>query len=106
MEGISNNEIVKFFEKKADDDLKKFFGVFPSNYVIKFISFHEMMLENGRYPFIIMNTDGSDKRGTHWWSFLNLHEKKFFYLIALFLKVVKNLLLTMIKMFSIKFCSD
>ena len=44
MEGISNDEIVKFFEKNTDVDLKKnFVGVFPSNYVIKFISFHEMM---------------------------------------------------------------
>ena len=29
-----------------------------------------------RYPFIILNTDCSDKKGTHWWSFLDLHRKK------------------------------
>ena len=46
MAGISNEEIVKYFEKNSDDDLKKnFVGVFPSNYIIKFISFHEMMQE-------------------------------------------------------------
>ena len=35
-----------------------------------------MMIEKNRYPFIIMNTDRSDKNGTHWWSFLDLHERK------------------------------
>ena len=36
-----------------------------------------MVTEMGaRYPFIIMNTDCSDKKDTHWWSFLYLHAKK------------------------------
>ena len=36
-----------------------------------------MMTETGaQYPFIIMNTDCSDKTGTHCWSFLDLHQKK------------------------------
>ena len=35
-----------------------------------------MMIEKNRYPFIIMNTDRSDKNRTHWWSFLNLYERK------------------------------
>ena len=29
-----------------------------------------------RYPFIIMNRDPSNKKGTHWWSFLGLYPKK------------------------------
>ena len=46
MTGISNETIVKFFENEMDDDLaSNFVGVFPSNYVTKFISFHEMMIE-------------------------------------------------------------
>ena len=46
MAGISNEEIVKYFEKITDVDFKKnFIGVFPSNYITKFISFHEMMLD-------------------------------------------------------------
>ena len=58
MEGISNETFVNFFENETDDDLKKNFdGVFLSNYVTRFISFHEMMIEENRYPFIIMNTD-------------------------------------------------
>ena len=43
-----------------------------------------MMIEKSRYPFIIMNTDCSDKKGTHWWSFLDLHERKIFFLFDSF----------------------
>ena len=46
MAGISNEAIVNFFEKETDDLKKNFVGVFPSNYVTTFISFHEMMIEN------------------------------------------------------------
>ena len=36
-----------------------------------------MMIESkSNYPFIIMNTDRSDKKGTHWWIFLELRTKK------------------------------
>ena len=85
MAGISNETIVNFFEKETDDDLKKnFVGVFPSNYVTRFISFHKMMIEENRYPFIIMNTDHSNKKGTHWWSFLDLHERKEIFLFDSF----------------------
>ena len=46
MAGISNKTIVNFFENETDDDLKNdFVGVFPSYYVTRFISFHEMMNE-------------------------------------------------------------
>ena len=77
MERISDETIVNIFENETDDDLKKnFVGVFPSNYVTRFISFNKMMTEKNCYPFIIMNTDQSNKSGTHWWSFLNLHLRK------------------------------
>ena len=56
---------------------KKFVGVFPSNYVIRFINLHSMMIESkSSFTFIIMNTDWSDKKGGHWWSVLDLHTKK------------------------------
>ena len=85
MAGISNETIVKFFENETDDDLlSNFVGVFPSNYVTKFISFHEMMIEKNCYPFIIMNTDRSNKNGTHWWSFLDLRERKEIFLFDSF----------------------
>ena len=38
----------------------------------------------GRYPFIIINTNRSDKKGTHWWSFLDLHPKKEIFLFDSF----------------------
>ena len=43
-----------------------------------------MMIEKGRYPFIIMNTDHRDKKGTHWWGFLELHPRKEFFLFNSF----------------------
>ena len=77
MAGISNKTIVDFFDRKTDDDIKEnFVGVFPSNYVTRFISFHEMMRSKQKYLYMIMNTDRSDRNGTHWWSFIDLHEKK------------------------------
>ena len=66
MVGISNEKIVNFFENETDDDLKKnFVGIFQSNYVTKFISFHEM-IEKNLHPSKIMNTDHSNKEGTYW----------------------------------------
>ena len=86
MSGISNDAVVEFFENETDSDLKEnFVGVFPSNYLIKFISFHQMVREKTKkYPFIIMNTDRSNKSGTHWWSCLDLHEKKEIFLFDSF----------------------
>ena len=47
--------------------LKKFSWCFSSNFMKKFITFHRMMNEKSTwYPFIIMNTDRSDKKGTQW----------------------------------------
>ena len=44
-----------------------------------------MITESGaRYPSIIMNTDQSDKKGTHCWSFLDLHTKKEIFLFDSF----------------------
>ena len=51
-----------------------------------------MMTETGaRYPFIIMNTNRSNKKGRQWWSSLiYIRKKKFFYLIVLALKDSRN----------------
>ena len=67
MAGISNQNLLNFIEEKTNDDIKKnFVGVFPSNFITKFITFHRMMNEKSTgYPFIIMNTDRRDKKGTH-----------------------------------------
>ena len=87
MAGISNEAIEDFFEKVNDEDLKNnFIGVFPSNYINRFISYHSIMKDRPKvkYPFIIMNTDRSDRAGTHWWSFLDLHPKKEIFLFDSF----------------------
>ena len=67
MEGISNKTNVNFFAERASDDVKKnFIGVFPSSFVTRFITFHSMLRGYSvQYPFIIMNTDRSDKKCTH-----------------------------------------
>ena len=87
MAGISNEAIEDFFEKVNDEDLKNnFIGVFPSNFINKFISYHSIIKNRSKvkYPFIIMNTDRSDRAGTHWWSFLDLHPKKEIFLFDSF----------------------
>ena len=87
MAGISNEAIDDFFEKIQDKDLKNnFVGVFPSNHINKFISHHSIVKSKSKvkYPFIIMNTDRSDRDGTHWWSFLDLHQKKDIFLFDSF----------------------
>ena len=87
MAGISNEAIDDFFEKIDDNDLRNnFIGVFPSNQINKFISHHSIIKNKPKvkYPFIIMNTDRSDRDGTHWWSFLDLHPKKDIFLFDSF----------------------
>ena len=109
MAGISNQNLLKFIEEKTNDDIKKnFVGVFPSNFITKFIRFHRMMNEKStRYPFIIMNTDCSIKKRMHCWSFLDLNpKKKYFHLTALDLMVLKIFYYKMIKKLLIKFSTE
>ena len=86
MTGISNQNLSNFIEEKTNDDIKKnFVGIFPSNFIAKFITFHRMVNERStQYPFIIMNTDRSNKKGMHWWSFLDLHPNKEIFLFDSF----------------------
>ena len=66
MGGISNFQIEEAFKKIDDQDLlKNFVGVFPSNYMNKFINHVAMINDLGKFPFIIANTDESSKSGTH-----------------------------------------
>ena len=69
-----------------EDPLENFVGVFPSNYVNKFINHAAMISDRGKYPFIIANTDASDKPGVHWWSILDIEPRNdivFFYFFGL-----------------------
>ena len=80
--GISNVQIENPIEKIEDDDLNdNFVGVFPSNFMKKFIN-HSAMIssEKGKYPFVVANTDSSEKGGTDWWSILDIEPKTDWYL--------------------------
>ena len=57
MGGISNIQIEKDFRDLGDPDLlKNFVGVFPSDYLNKFVNHTAMINDSGKYPFIIANT--------------------------------------------------
>ena len=76
MSGISNFTIKKVIDK-IDGDLKQnFVGVFPSSETFKFFKFKHLVREKkAPYPFMIMNTDRSNKEGEHWWSLLEIISK-------------------------------
>ena len=66
---ISNVETEKFFEKSSNELKTNFAGIFASDHINRFISFHNLIREKGAtFPFLIVNTDRSDKSGMHWWS--------------------------------------
>ena len=83
MSGISNFQIEDAIKKIGDNDLlKNFAGVFPSNYMNRFIDHASMISDKGKYPFIIANTDASNKPGVHWWSILDMeHRNDFFFFL-------------------------
>ena len=72
---IINFQIEEVFKNIAGEDIENnFVGVFPSNHTNKFIN-HKLMIseiKEGKYPFITANTDTCCKRGTHWWSILDI----------------------------------
>ena len=73
MGGISNFQIEKAFKKINDEDLlDNFIGVFPSNYMNKFNNHAAMIEDSGKFPFIIANTDASDKPSVYWWSIIDI----------------------------------
>ena len=79
MRSISNFQIEDAINKIGDEDLlNNFVGVFPSNYMNKFIN-HVAMIEDkeGKYPFIMANTDSDDKKGVHWWSVLKIEPRNY-----------------------------
>ena len=81
MSGISNLTIEEFNNEKNDDLKNNFFGIFPSNFIMRFKAFHQLIKEKrGSDPFMTMNTDRSNKKDTHWWSVLELHNRKTLFL--------------------------
>ena len=77
MGGISNFQIENAIKKIDDEDvLDNFVGVFPSNYMNRFINHFAMIEEKkGKYAFIIANNDADNEKGTHWWSILNIEPR-------------------------------
>ena len=75
--GISKVQIENAIENIEEDDLNdNFVGVFPLNCMSKFIN-HSAMISSikAKYPFVIANTDSSEKGETHWWSILDIEPK-------------------------------
>ena len=76
MGGISSGQIEKAFRDLGDPDLlDNFVGVFPSDYLNKFVNHAAMINNSGKHPFIIANTDDSQKDGIPWWSILDFEPK-------------------------------
>ena len=77
MGGISNFQIENAIKKIGDKDLlENFVGVFPSNYMNRFVNHFAMIEEKkGKYPFITVNTDASNKKGMRWWSILKIEPR-------------------------------
>ena len=77
--GITNIEIEKYFDDEMNEGLKRnFMGVYWADSITKYVNFYDIIKEKGaKYPFTIFNTDRENKPGTHWWSFLDIHQKKF-----------------------------
>ena len=84
--GIINIGIEKFFDNEINDDLKKnFMGVYSSVSITKYIKFYDIIKEKrAKYPFAIFNTDRENKLGTNWWSFFDIHTKKYLFLFDSF----------------------
>ena len=75
---ISNFQIQNAIANIEDSDLmSNFVGVFPSNYINKFIDYAAMISSKGKYFFIIANTGNSNKPGIHWWSTLDIEPKTY-----------------------------
>ena len=77
MSGILNFTIEQVISEINDDLKTNFVGVFPSNHTFRFLNFADLVKEKkAPYPFMIMNTDRTSKKGTHWWSFLEISSKE------------------------------
>ena len=92
---ITNIEIEKFFDDETNEDLKRnLMGVYSVDSITNYINFYNIIKEKrAKYPFAIFNTNRENKPGTHWSSFLDIHQKKIYcYLIVLHLLGLNSLL--------------
>ena len=58
----------------------------------KFIN-HAAVIEDkkGKYPFIIGNTDSSNKKGVHWWSILDIESRNDFFFLFVWTRWIKRI---------------
>ena len=56
-------------------------GVYSIDSITKYINFYEIKNKNGKYPFVIFNTDKLNNPDTLWWSFMDIHLRKEFVVI-------------------------
>ena len=80
--GLSNFQINKSFNDEKNEEIKKnYMSVYSMDSITRHINFYEIIKrKNGKYPFAIFNTDEHGKPGTHWWSFMDIHPPKNFFL--------------------------
>ena len=59
MNGITNLEIDKYFEKEENEDIKKnYMAVYSIDSITKYINFFDIIRKrNAKYHFAIFNTD-------------------------------------------------
>ena len=59
MNGITNWEIDKYFEKEENEDIKKnYMAVYSIDSITKYINFYDIIRKrNAKYHFAIFNTD-------------------------------------------------
>ena len=80
--GISNIQIKNTIKNLGDEDINdNFVGVFSSNHMNKLINHAAMKSEKkGKYPFVITNTDSSEKGGHTGGVYLISSQKQIFFL--------------------------
>ena len=76
--GLTNFQIKNFFQNEENEQIKKnYMGVYSMDSITRYINFYEIIKQkNGKYPSSIFNTDKHNHKGTHWWSFMDIHPKK------------------------------
>ena len=84
--GINNFQIENALKNRDDEDINdNFVSVFPSNHMKKFINHAGLISKKtGKYPFMIVNTDCSEKGRKHWWSIHDIQPKQDIFLFDSF----------------------
>ena len=76
-EAISNFQLEEALRNLNDPDINEnFVGTFPANHMNKFIDYKSIISEKkGKHPFLIPNTDSSDKKVRNGGAYWTLNQK-------------------------------